>query len=114
MINSNSNSNTKAEISFRFSRLDKMQAFTLEREILGASREHQVENNCYLVCVPLTDNNLDDINDYYVRQRIAIEACDIFVSVSAESGTNTADIPAIVNRMLKYIDCKLTFSFTVI
>jgi hypothetical protein len=107
------NSNSKAEISFRFTRLDKMQAFTLEREILGSSREHQVDNHCYIVCVPLTDNNLDDINDYYVRQRIDLEACDIFVSVSSGSGTNTFDIPAIVNRMLKYIDCKLTFSFTV-
>ncbi|NQZ23681.1 MAG: hypothetical protein HRT53_16735 [Colwellia sp.] len=114
MTNSNSNSNTKADISFRFTRLDKMQTFTLEREILGSSRQHQVENNYYVVCVPLTSNNLDDINDYYVRQRIAIEACDIFVSVSADSGTNTFDIPVIVNRMLKYIDCKLTFSFTVI
>ncbi len=108
------NSTNKAEVSFRFTRLDKMQAFTLEREILGSSWEHLVENNCYLVCVPLTANNLDDINDYYVRQRIEIEACDIFVSVSSDSGTNTFDIPAIVNRMLKYIDCKLTFSFTVI
>jgi len=107
-------SNTKAEISFRFLRLDKMQAYTIEREILGATREHQIENNCYIVCVPLTTNNLDDINDYYVRQRIEIAACDIFVSVSSKSGTNISDIPEIVNRMLKYIDCKLTFSFTVI
>jgi hypothetical protein len=108
------NLNNKAEISFRFICLDKMQAFTLEREILGSSLEHQVEENCYIVCVPLTDNNLDDINDYYVRQRIELEACDIFVSVSSDSGTNNFDIPAIVNRMLKYIDCKLTFSFTVV
>ncbi len=109
-----SNSNSKAEISFRFTRLDKMQAFTLEREILGSSRQRQVENNNYVVCVPLTDSNLDEINDFYVRQRIEIEACDIFVSVSSDSGTNTFEIPAIVNRMLKYIDCNLTFSFTVI
>ncbi|MFT5852369.1 MAG: hypothetical protein ACI87J_002345 [Colwellia sp.] len=108
------NSTTKTEISFRFNRLDKMQAFTLEREIFGSSREDHLENNCYVVYVPLTDNNFDDINDYYVRQRIKIEECDVFVSVCSDSGTNTFDIPAIVNRMLKYIDCKLTFSFTVV
>lgn len=107
------NSNTEAEISFRFNNLDKMQAITLEREILGSLRENHVENNSYVVCVPLTVNNFDDINDYYVRQRIEIEACDIFVSVTSDSGTNILDIPVIVNRMLKYIDCKLTFSFTV-
>lgn len=108
------NSTTKTEISFRFNRLDNMQAFTLEREIFGSSREDHLENNCYVVYVPLTDNNFDDINDYYVRQQIKIEECDVFVSVSSDSATNIFDIPVIVNRMLKYIDCKLTFSFTVV
>ncbi|MEH6385089.1 MAG: hypothetical protein V7780_10815 [Colwellia sp.] len=108
------NLNTDAEISFRFNHLDKMQAFTLEREILGAFSNNHVENNRYVVCVPLTDKNFDDINDYYVRQRVEIDDCDIFISVSADSGTNSIDIPTIVNRMLKYIDCKLTFSFTVV
>lgn len=108
------NSNTETEISFRFTRLDKMQAITLEREILGSIREDHVENNRYVVCVPLTNNSFDDINDYYVRQRIEIEECDIFVSVRSDSGTNTFEIPALVNRMLKYIDCQLTFSFTVV
>lgn len=108
------NSNTEAEISFRFNRLDKMQAFTLEREIVGSLRNDHIEDHYYVVCVPLTDNNFDDINDYYVRQRVEIEDCDIFVSVASNSGTNFYDIPVIVNRMLKYIDCKLTFSFTVL
>jgi hypothetical protein len=108
------NSNTEAEISFRFNRLDKMQAFTLEREIVGSLRKDHTEDHYYVVCVPLTDNNFDDINDYYVRQRVEIEGCDILVSVASDSGTNVYDIPLIVNRMLKYIDCKLTFSFTVV
>jgi hypothetical protein len=108
------NSNIEAEISFRFNRLDKMQAFTLEREIVGSLRNDHIEDHFYVVCVPLTDNNFDDINDYYVRQRVEIEDCDIFVSVASNSGTNLYNIPVIVNRMIKYIDCKLTFSFTVL
>jgi len=108
------NSKTNNEISFRFCRLDKLQAFTLEREILGSSREEQVENNDYVVRVPLTDNNFDDINDYYVRQRIEIDACDILVSAIASADSNVIEIPVIVNRMLKYIDCKLTFSFSIV
>jgi hypothetical protein len=107
------NSNIEAELSFRFNRLDKLQAFTLTREMLGSSHNQHRNNNCYVGCVPLTDRNFDDINDYYVRQRVEIDDCDILVSVSAESGTKTVEIPAIVNRMLKYIDCKLTFAFTV-
>jgi hypothetical protein len=108
------NSNTRAEISFRFNRLDKMQAFTLEREIVGSLRKDHIKDHYYIVCVPLTDMSFDDINDYYVRQRVDIEDCDILVSAASDACANVYDIPVIVNRMLKYIDCKLTFSFTVV
>ncbi|MFB0979966.1 MAG: hypothetical protein QMC62_03500 [Alteromonadaceae bacterium] len=108
------NSNTEFAISFRFNRLDKMQAFTLEREIAGSTCEDHIEDHCYIVCVPLSNYNFDDINDYYVRQRVELKDCDILVRVSSNFGTKIFDIPLIVNRMLKYIDCKLTFSFTVL
>ena len=108
------NSKIETEISFRFNRLDKLQAFTLVREILGSSYNEHLNDKCYVGSVPLTDNNFDDINDFYVRQRIQIDDCDIFVSVNSESGTNIIYIPEVVNRMLKYIDCKLGFSFTVV
>ena len=108
------NSNVEAEISFRFLSLDKFQAYSLVREILGSTHEEHSENKCYVACVPLTQQNFEDINDYYVRQRIEIEACDIFISVNSDSASGIVDIPIIVNRMLKYIDCKLTFSFTVV
>ena len=107
-------SNAEAEISFRFLSLDKFQAYSLVREIVGSTHKEHVENKCYVACVPLTPKNFEDINDYYVRQRVEIEACDIFVSVSSDSNKGIVDIPVIVNRMLKYIDCKLTFSFTVV
>ena len=108
------NLNVEAEISFRFLSLDKFQAYSLVREILGSTHEEHSENKCYVACVPLTQQNFEDINDYYVRQRIEIEACDIFISVNSDSASGIVDIPIIVNRMLKYIDCKLTFSFTVV
>jgi hypothetical protein len=107
-----SNPNIEAEISFRFLSLDKFQAYSLVREILGSTHEEHSVHKSYIACVPLTQQNFEDINDYYVRQRIDIEACDILVSVNANSKSGIVDIPLIVNRMLKYIDCKLTFSFT--
>lgn len=108
------NSNTEAEISFRFLSLDKFQAYSLVREILGATHKETHTSNRYIACVPLTKQNFEDINDYYVRQRIELDACDILVSVNSASSSGTVNTPEIVNRMLKYIDCKLTFSFTVI
>ncbi|PKI15958.1 hypothetical protein [Colwellia sp. 12G3] len=108
------NSTIEAEISFRFLSLDKFQAYSLVREILGATHNADPESNRYIAYVPLTKQTLEGINDYYVRQRVEVEACDIFVSISSDAHKGLVDIPAIVNRMLKYIDCKLTFSFTVL
>ena len=108
--------NIEAEVNFRFINLDKFQAYSLVREILGSTHQLNSETERYVACVPLTQQNFEDINDYFIRQRIEIEACDILVSVSASNnatGSGVIDIPVIVNRMLKYIDCKLTFSYTV-
>ena len=104
------NSNCVAQISFRVNNLDKLQAFTLVREIVGSTHEEALNKKTYLGYIPLTENNFDEINDYYVRQRINIEDCDIFVTVTSHAEITSVDIPTIVNRMLKYIDCKLTFS----
>jgi len=105
--------NTEVEIYFRFMDLDKFQAYSLVREMHGSSYEEQVENKRYIAKVPLTKQNFEDINDYYVRQRIEVEACDIFVSANSISKMGIVEMPPIVNKMLKYIDCKLTFKFTV-
>jgi hypothetical protein len=107
------NSTIEAEISFRFLSLDKFQAYSLVREILGATHKEDEASNRYVAYVPLTKHNFEDINDYFVRQRVEVEACDIFVSVNSDAKRGDVDVPAIVNRMLKYIDCKLTFSFNV-
>jgi len=101
------------KVSFRFKRLDKLQAFTLVRETSSAFYNESTKDNYYVGYVDLIDNNIDDINDFYVRQRIALDEVDIFISVNAEPGTDSISIPTVVNRMLKYIDCKLAFSFTV-
>lgn len=103
--------NVEAQISFRFKRLNKLQAFTLVREIQGSSHNKTQYNDCYVGSVSLTEYSFDDINDYFVRQRVNTLDCDILLSVNESSGSETASVPEIVNRMLKYIDCKLTISF---
>ncbi|MDX2370200.1 MAG: hypothetical protein QNK36_17630 [Colwellia sp.] len=108
------NSNPEVEIDFRFLSLNKLQAYTLEREIIGSSYRKHRKSDCYVGCVPLTKSSIDDINDFYVRQMIDIAECDIFVSVVSKSDSSIVDVPVVANRMLKYIDCKLTYSFTVV
>lgn len=102
------NSNMEARVSFRFTHLNKLQAFTLVREVIGAWYEESLPSNSYVGLVALTEDNLDDINDFYVRQRVDVSQCDIFVSVSSEQATQEVLLPRVVNRMLKYIDCRLT------
>ncbi len=107
------NSNVSLTVDFRFLRLDKFQAYSLEREIKGAWHK-EGEAGCFAAYVPLTLENFDDINDFYVRQRVILDACDILVTVKTTTPTEQVIVPDIVNRMLKYIDCRLSFSFIVL
>lgn len=103
---------TKTNAYFRFLSLNKLQAFTLAREVIGASYETQGVENRFVGLVPLTGMSLDDINDFYVRQRIELEQCDILVSAQTNVENLEHEAPEIVNLMLRYIDCKLRFSVT--
>lgn len=107
------NSDFSVDVSFRFINLDKFQAYSLEREILGASFQQHTSHDCYVALVPLSLQTFDDINNFYVRQRVELSDCDVLINVCSHAHEGVIAAPAIVNRMLKYIDCKLTFSFSV-
>ena len=65
------NSNIEAEISFRFLSLDKFQAYSLVREILGATHKEDVESNRYIAYVPLTKQNFEDAYPNHMKMRIS-------------------------------------------
>ncbi|WP_158970479.1 hypothetical protein [Paraglaciecola sp. L3A3] len=94
--------------------LDKFQAYTLPREIAGSTFYLDENKNCYVGEVPINQDTFEDINNFYVRQRINIDTCDILVSVSSNENQGITSAPTIVNRMLKYLDCKISFSYIVI
>ncbi|AGH43440.1 hypothetical protein C427_1331 [Paraglaciecola psychrophila 170] len=64
-----------------------------------------------LVCLNENLDNLDDLNIFYVRQQIALQDCDICIVVTSANVTDTVATPMFVNKVLKHIDCLLTFSF---
>ncbi|MDU0355918.1 hypothetical protein RS130_20320 [Paraglaciecola aquimarina] len=93
--------------------LDKFQAYTLPREIPGSLFHLDENKNYYVGEVPINQDTFEDINNFYVRQRINIDTCDILVSVNSNQKQGIVSAPTIVNRMLKYLDCKVSFSYTV-
>lgn len=109
---------TKNQISvhFRLTKLDAMQAYTLKREIEGAyfiKREGNVDDlkaDVFVGMVPLKETLFDELNDYVIRQQIQYDDCDIFVE--AKDATGDIAVPRVVNKLLKYIDCKLTYALT--
>jgi hypothetical protein len=101
-----------ASLCFRFLNLDKLQAFTLTREVKGAIYTKHIDENYYVGSVPLLEEHLDNLNIFYVRQQINLNDCDIFIVVKSENTSGTFITPHIVNKLLKHIDCKLTFTFT--
>lgn len=106
-------SNIKIQVFFRFLNLDKLQAITLSREISGATYLANSDTGKFIGLIKLTDTleNLNDLNIYYVRQQTLIEDCDILISVTSQNQISKVEIPRLVNKLLKHIDCKLTFNF---
>ncbi|WP_334020273.1 hypothetical protein [Alteromonas sp. S015] len=108
---------TEPQISvhFRLPTLDAMQAYTLKREIEGAyfiKRDECVDeksSDVFVGMVPLKESLFDELNDYVIRQQIQYDDCDIFVEAKNVNGDIA--VPRVVNKLLKYIDCKLTFAF---
>ena len=107
-----SQTNERAESTeayFRFSRLDIMQAYTLKKEITGAWCYKDDSTDFFIGLVPLEERFFDELNDYVIRQQISYDACDLLVKAKSTNEPLTEiSIPYAVNKMLKYIDCKIT------
>lgn len=86
-----------------------MQAFTLRKEVMEASFEESAINE-FVGYAPLNEFSIHDINDFFVRQMIKVEDCDILVCASTEERGEVIRVPKVVNQMLKYIDCELAYS----
>jgi hypothetical protein len=99
------------KIEFRFLKLDKMQAITLSRDIQEANYQAHCNQSCFIGSVPLREKYLDDVNHFFIRQKMSESDCDILISIQSDTANNTLSVPPIVNRMLKDIDCPLIFSF---
>tara|TARA_R110000751_G_scaffold15290_2_gene49327 strand:- start:16823 stop:17104 length:282 start_codon:yes stop_codon:yes gene_type:complete len=92
-----------------------LQGITLTREITGATYYPQNDTNHFIGAVALTEtlDNINDLNIYFVRQQILLDDCDILISVTSKNHVNKVEIPRLVNKLLKHIDCKLTFAFAI-
>ena len=97
-------------IHFRFLQLNKMQAITMSREIEGSSNKEQDNGGCFVGSVPLVEDKFDDINLFFIRQKISIDECDVLIRSQTLQGQKELAIPCMVNKFLKDIDCKLTLS----
>lgn len=96
-------------VSFRLLKLDMMQAYTFKKEINGASFYKRDNENNFVGTVPLSDELFDELNDFVIRQQIQYNDCDIYVESTVSASSTGIEVPRVVNRMLKYIDCKLSY-----
>ena len=118
--------NQSVKVSFRFLKLNRMQAYTLKKEIRGAQFYQDDEQNKFVGLVPLEESLFDELNDYFIRQQIGFDECDILVKAiienrdaciknqdaSIEGKRTEITVPYVVNKMLKYIDCQLTYAIS--
>ena len=109
------------DVYFRFSQLTKLQALTLEREVMFSSSEQKgkgdeeatnvsIANVSFVGYVLLNHQTIHDINDFFVRQKVALKDCALCLTALTDSKNQS--VPSIVNEMLHYIDCQLVVSIT--
>tara|TARA_R110002012_G_scaffold56629_6_gene145465 strand:- start:268 stop:591 length:324 start_codon:yes stop_codon:yes gene_type:complete len=96
--------------TFRFLDLNKMQAFTLQKEVDGAYYSASKREGRFVGSVELCEYRFDELNIFFVRQQIDITQCDIHIVAKLEQPNQLVVVPVIVNKLLKHIDCQLTFS----
>ncbi len=105
-------------LSFRFLSLDKLQALTLERELMACSLSENknddsqykignVKGKTFCVSCPLDEHSLGDILNFYIRQELKAKACDIVLSLDQSVDSNPIAVPRLVNDLLKQVDCEL-------
>ncbi len=102
------------DVYFRFSKLTKMQALTLEREVMFSSSVRECDDfdertTTYIGLVLLNQQSLHDINDFFVRQKVELIHCALCLKKSSAPDIEES-VPPIVNEMLHYIDCQLVVS----
>ncbi|WP_272995172.1 hypothetical protein [Paraglaciecola agarilytica] len=101
---------SKPSATFRFLDLNKMQAFTLQKEVEGAYYTASARDGRFVGSVELCEHRFDELNIFFVRQQIDITQCDIHIVAKLEQPSQQVAVPLAVNKLLKHIDCQLTFS----
>ena len=91
--------------------VDNLLVFGKKLFVLSGREEFVDEkgSGAFIGMVPLKESLFDELNDYVIRQQIQYDDCDIYVESKIANGDIA--VPRVVNKLLKYIDCKLTFAF---
>jgi len=103
---------SSVQVMFRFLSLNRMQSFTLNKELMDAYCIEVEEKKRYIGMVPLTPMSLNDIIDFYIKQQLTLDDCDISIMVNMEKVNVSQPIPKIVSDMLKHIECSMSVVLT--
>tara|TARA_R110001592_G_scaffold283457_2_gene551394 strand:+ start:7251 stop:7592 length:342 start_codon:yes stop_codon:yes gene_type:complete len=99
-------------VSFRFLRLTSLQVAELTSKISGAECRKKKYSSYSVGVVELRKEIIGPLIEFYGHHNQAAEDCDIFLSLTTENDTEIWEAPAVVNEVLRSINCRLTFSFT--
>jgi enhancing lycopene biosynthesis protein 2 len=89
-----------------------MQSFTLNKELMEAYCIEIEDKKKYIGMVPLTAMNFNHIIDFYIKQQLTLDNCDISIMVKMEKEKVNQHVPHIVSEMLKHIECSMSVVLT--
>ena len=102
----------KSWVKFRLLELTEELAKRFVEEVSQSKYALNFKKTNFVGVVPLNDKTMPELLMFYKKYNIDAETCDIFMSISTGNDTEVWSAPKIVNRLLKHIDCEITFSFT--
>ena len=103
----------KMTVAFRFLALTPQLGKELQRNIPTSTLSRHFKTKKVVGCIPVTcRTKIKQIAEFQRTHSVALADCDVFVSVSTDRDTEIVDVPKIVNRIIKEIDCRVVFSFT--
>ena len=103
----------KMTVSFRFLALTPQQGRDLMAAIPGTRLGRHFKTKKVVGCISVTSRTkIDQIAGFQRTHGVKQSDCDVFVSISTHRDTEIVDVPRIVNRIIKKVNCQVVFSFT--
>jgi hypothetical protein len=103
----------RLRVIFRFLALTPKQAKDLKAAFPSCELGRHFKTGRLVGCIALNSRSkIDPVVSFKTAHEVKAKDCDVFVSLLTDNDTGIINVPDVVNRLIREIDCRIVFSFT--